>query len=477
MPDEGSGRGAANSLVVVDPDSAFASEVCAYFRSQGWGAHACASAEAALAALGAIRPDMVLAERALPGKRAIELAVLVHQHCPRTRVIVMSAEHPDRAVLAAMKTGDIGFVAKPVAASDLFERAAAELARHRAAEESGDDRDAAVEALVGHSPTLLALKAMLRSLNAAARRVDGAAFPAILIEGETGTGKELVARALHFGGRGHGRPLVEVNCACLPPPLLEAELFGFERGAFTDARAAKPGLFEEANGGTLFLDEIGELDRSVQPKLLKFLEERQVRRLGSTRERALNVRIVCATNRDLQAQVRAERFRSDLYFRLRGVVIKMPALRERGDDILLLARRFLVLHGIRYDKPDLRFTPGAEQLLLDYDWPGNVRELRNVVEGAVALASAPEISAAALALPAKPALADPRSGPEASAGGEGIGRLQPFYGRLAGVAAEKICRILEATDWNVSKSARLLGITREVLRYWMVKHHRGRSAT
>jgi DNA-binding NtrC family response regulator len=208
----------------------------------------------------------------------------------------------------------------------------------------------------------------------------------VLITGETGSGKELVARALHFEGPRRNQPFVEFNCSAIPLHLVEAELFGYERGAFTDAKDRKPGLIETAEGGTLFLDEIGDIDLSMQVKLLTLLENKMVRRLGSVRENRANVRILTATNKPLESLVRDGKFRSDLYFRLRIVHLQVPSLRERGDDVLLLAEHFLALHRRRYQKPELEFSPEALAVMRGYAWPGNVRELRNAIEQAVIMA-------------------------------------------------------------------------------------------
>jgi len=298
----------------------------------------------------------------------------------------------------------------------------------------------------------------------AGRRLADAALPAALITGETGTGKELVARALHFGGARAGKPFIELNCASIPAQLLESELFGYERGAFTDARGRKAGLVEAAHGGTFFLDEIGDIELGLQGKLLKLLEEKSLRRLGSLRELRVDVRVVAATNQPLEKLVREGKFRSDLFFRLRGVQLALPPLRERGDDVLLLARHFLQLNSARYGKKGLRFSAQAEAALLGYAWPGNVRELRNVVEEAVLLAQEAVIAPQQLSFcaslgalhPAGPAPALVADIPEA-----GI--------NLEEVERGLVLQALQKTGWNVTRAARLLGLTRDTLRYRMEK--------
>ena len=222
--------------------------------------------------------------------------------------------------------------------------------------------------------------------------MTGGELPPVLVEGETGTGKELVARALHFDGPRSKGPFIEFNCASIPANLLEAELFGHEKGAFTDAKDRRVGLVEAADGGTLFLDEIGEMDLLLQAKLLKLLEDRTIRRIGAVKERKVNLRIISATNCNLEQMVQQGKFRRDLFFRLRIISIKVPRLYERGEDILILARHFLVQHAKRYGKGPLRFSAEAEDLMLSYGWPGNVRELRNTLEQTVLLAGSEVIA-------------------------------------------------------------------------------------
>jgi DNA-binding NtrC family response regulator len=319
---------------------------------------------------------------------------------------------------------------------------------------------------------MVATKEMIgRLIRAECALTDGEP-PAVLITGETGTGKELVARALHYDGARRERPFVEINCASIPGPLLEAELFGYEKGAFTDARERKLGLAETADGGTLFLDEVAELEATMQAKLLKLLEDKTIRRVGGLREHKVDVRIIAATNQDLERMVRDGRFRSDLFFRLRIVHIGLPPLRVRGNDILLLAQRFLSLHSARYGKAPMRFSPQAEQQLLTYAWPGNVRELRNAIEQTVLMASADVVQplhlpfCRTLAMPHYEVLAHapaeptalPVSAPEA----------QNFS--LLEVERSLLAQALQRTAGNVTRAAKLLGLSRDTLRYRMGKY-------
>ena len=326
---------------------------------------------------------------------------------------------------------------------------------------------ASLDAILGESPPMAAMKAKVRQVMEAEKQIRDGDLPSILIGGETGTGKELLARALHFDGiRGH-RPFIELNCASLPTNLLESELFGHERGAFTDAKERRIGLVEAADGGTLFLDEIGEVDLGIQAKLLKLLEDKTVRRIGSVRERKVNIRIISATNQDLEKMVREGRFRSDLFFRLRVITLSPPPLRSLGQDILRIAGFFLQAHARHYGKKGLRFTPEAEQLMLRYSWPGNVREMRNMLEQSVLLAQGPEIDVDQLAI-CPGLLSESRQGMT-----EAVQRAaMPVRPIPNGSETEQelLQRTLEKTDWNVSKTAKLLGLSRDMLRYRIEKY-------
>jgi len=286
------------------------------------------------------------------------------------------------------------------------------------------------------------------------------ASPTVLIMGETGTGKDVAARLLHAAcanvGNYSDKPFVHVDCASLPAELMESELFGHEKGAFTGANNARPGLIEAAEDGTLFLDEIGELPLTLQAKLLNVLERRVVRRLGSTKERSVPARIIAATNRDLHEMVKAGKFRSDLYYRLNVMMISLAPLRERGDDILLLATHFIHLTEKRYGLPKHTLSPTAIEALQGYSWPGNVRELRHQISRAVLLSNQPQISALDLALPVIK--------PEQQAAS--------YQVQLTLDASERsmLLSALDSTHGNVSEAARKLGITRMTMRYRMDKH-------
>ena len=306
--------------------------------------------------------------------------------------------------------------------------------------------------LLGESPRIDAVRLGLRRL--LERQRQGQRLPSVLIQGDTGTGKGLVARMLHRRGARAKAPFVDVNCAAIPDTLLEAELFGFERGAFTDAHRAKPGLFQAAHGGVLFLDEIGLLPHALQAKLLTAIEERAVRRLGSTVSEAADAWVISATNTDLKAAVRARKFREDLYHRLAVVTLELPPLRERGHDIVLLAERFLARTCEEYGLPPKRLEPAARDRLLAYSWPGNVRELANVMERAALFADGAVLTADALGIPASEALKAGQTDSEL--------RSAPVGGRDE-LNQQRLLAALEATDWNISRTAVRLGVARNTV--------------
>src|SRR5574341_954961 len=295
------------------------------------------------------------------------------------------------------------------------------------------------------------------------RQQDARRLPPVLIQGETGTGKGLLARIIHRAGPRRGGPFVDVNCAAIPGTLLEAELFGFERGAFTDARHAKPGLFQAAHRGTIFLDEVVLLPEELQGKLLKVLEERAVRRLGSTRSEPIDVWILTATNQDLLSATREGRFREDLYHRLAILTLGLPPLRERGPDILPLADRLLARACADYKLSPKTLTPEARAALQAYRWPGNVRELSNVMERVALLSEETAVTAEMLELPTAP-LASPRE--EGAPGGE-VGRLAEGAGSSD---REQLLDALHQTGWNITRAATRLVLTRNTLRYRIEKY-------
>ena len=328
-----------HAVLIVDDETSLARNLVTFLERQGWEARTAETAEDGLRAYAEFRPDLVLLDHNLPGMDGLQALERLRAQDPEAKVVMMTGFGSVDLAVSALKAGALDYLTKPLALGELrllIERLLSQdrLQRTvtyyagRAAARSGLDK------IVGDSPAIQGLRERIQRLLAAEGQLADADGPAVLIHGETGTGKELVARALHFDGPRRDGPFVELNCGALPANLVEAELFGYEKGAFTDARQRKVGLVETAEGGTLFLDEIGEADAGTQVKLLKLLEDRRFRRLGGLRDQAVNVRIVSATHQSLERMVAEGRFRADLYYRLRIVELQVPPLRERGEDVL-----------------------------------------------------------------------------------------------------------------------------------------------
>jgi two-component system response regulator HydG len=376
----------AERILVVDDDAAMRRSVAIMLRREGYAVHEAAGGAAALEGLEREPVDLVVTDLRMNGTSGLDVLRRVKQATPDVEVIMMTAYGSIESAVEAMRLGAFDFVTKPFEVEQVLLRVRNALERRRLKGEVHRLRAEAsnsftLEAIVGASEPIR----RILSLVPRAAHADST----VLITGETGTGKELVARAIHgTSGRVAG-PFVSVSCAALPESLLENELFGHVKGAFTGAAGARKGLLEEAQGGTFFLDEIGEASPEIQKKLLRVIEEKSVRRLGDNRPLPLDVRIVTATNRDLVGAVEARAFREDLYHRLNVIHIHVPPLRDRAGDVPLLARHFLTLHARRLGRDFTGFAPAALAVLSSYPFPGNVRELNSVVEQAVALGEGP----------------------------------------------------------------------------------------
>ena len=460
------------SVLLIEDESILAKNICAYLARYDYEVRIATSAEAGLAEIDAFKPDIIVLDFNLPGMNGIEALAKIRAIDSQIKVIMMTAHGSIDLAVEAMQGGAYHFISKPVALGKLrllLEKAVQDERRDHALSyyQRKVKTEAGMETMLGESPAIQALRRKIQQIGDAEQSLKDADAPAVLISGETGTGKELVARALHFNGPRRDKPFVEINCASIHQNLLESELFGQERGAPTDAHERKIGLFETAEGGTLFLDEIGDMDIALQARVLKVLEDKNVRRIGSTRDQHVNVRILAATHRSMENLVRDGKFRSDLYFRLRIVQIAVPPLRERGDDALFLARHFLAVHGARYGRASMSFDASAEAVLRQHPWPGNVRELRNIVEQAVLLAANPVIDAEHLNL-CSPHVFVPQDEPAAVAPGES--KNFPGEGlELAAVERDLLVRALSHTAWNVTHAARLLGLSRDTMRYRIEK--------
>jgi two-component system response regulator HydG len=407
------------------------------------------SAADAFAVVDTTELDAVVTDLELPETSGLALCERIVANRPDLPVTVLTAFGSFDTAIAAIRAGAYDFITKPPQL-DVLAHAVARAVEHRALRgEVRRLRDVVSEARTC-GPLLTAGPAMRQVLDLIARVADTDAT--ILVVGESGTGKELVARALHDHGRRAAGPFVAVNCAAMPDALLESELFGHVRGAFTDARTARPGLFAQAEGGTLFLDEIGELPLSLQPKLLRALQERTIRPVGGDAEIPFDARIVAATHHDLDAAVAARRFRQDLHFRLDVVRIAVPPLRARGNDVLLLAQHFVERYAAATGKPVVALSPAAAKRLLHYSWPGNVRELQNAIERAVALARFDRVAVDDLpekvqqARPTASAPVDPND-------------LAP----LAEVERRHVLRVLARVGDNRKRAAEILGVDRKTL--------------
>ena len=405
-------------------------------------------------------PDVVILDYHLPDGDGLSVLQQLRQGDPDLPVIMLTAHKDAETIVAAMKAGAVDYVTKPFEVSDVATRVsrALELTRsNRELRRMKEDlaRPFGLDSIVGDSPVTNNVKAL-------ALKVAQSPNSTVLITGESGTGKDLLAKVIHYSSSRARRPFLNITCSALPETLLESELFGHERGAFTDARQQKRGLFEQADEGTVFLDEVAETVPTFQAKLLRFLEERAFRRLGGTADIKVDVRVIAATNQDLEKTVRDGKFREDLYYRLNVLRVEMPPLRDRGDDVLLLARRFVRTFGSELRRPAQTLSPAAEQALLAYHWPGNVRELRNLVERAVILAEGNTLEPSDFkSLQTMGRSVQAASGGDIQLPSEGL--------NLEEVERKLVTMALERTKGNQTKAAALLGLHRDQIRYRIEK--------
>ena len=366
-------------LLVVDDEQSIRRLCVTIGNSLGFVCTDAESAEAALQGLENVAPDLILTDLKLPKLTGVELLRQIKSLLPRTEVAIMTGHGSIESAVDAMKLGAYDYIEKPFRVEKMktMLQRMAEKVRLVSENEFLRERVSTEENLDGIIGTSANIQDVLRMIS----RLKDTRTP-VLIAGESGTGKELVARAIHFRGTMAQTPFVAVDCGSLVPTLMESELFGYEKGAFTGAMKSKTGLFHAANGGTIFLDEIGELPLEMQAKLLRVLQEKEVRPVGSNEKVSVDVRVIAATNRDLEAAYRGGTFRKDLYFRLNVVTVHLPSLRERRSDIPMLAHHFLDRYA---PGTNLQVTAAAMKSLLHYDWPGNVRELENCIARAVTL--------------------------------------------------------------------------------------------
>jgi two-component system nitrogen regulation response regulator NtrX len=454
----------ANTLIVED-DAAYARVLSRIVRDAGFLPTVAQSGEAGLDLLGEVQPALVLADIGLPGMDGVDVIQAICEREPGAVCIVVSGLVTVRSAVAAMRAGAFDIIEKTadIAEVQLRLRRAMDMADLRRQVAYLQARERSFGEIVGESEAMMRVRARIEEV---------AATPStVLIVGETGTGKELVARAVHRLSARRSKPMISVNCAAIPENLLESEFFGHERGAFTGADRARTGLFETAHGGTLFLDEIGELDLRLQVKLLRVLEERCFKRVGGTKEIRVDVRLIAATNKNLEKLAAEGAFREDLLYRLNVFQIDVPPLRKRGTDVLLLARHFLDDFGGQMGKRVNVIEERAARALLEHPFPGNVRQLRNLVEQAVILAKDERLTAEQIAGPRTPAFSvapPPTERTQQTDTDEAdlldlVGELERRKQSLLDFERRIVDRALSEADGNKTRAAELLGISRYAL--------------
>jgi len=454
-------------VLIVDDETNIRRVLAAMLKREGYEATTSADGEQALAVLAKTPVDVVVADLIMPRLGGMDLLKRISVDYPDVPVIMITAHGSVDSAVAALKAGAFDYITKPFEQEELKKIIAKAARAHDLERQNVHVAPGEPDAtpLVGDSPSMRAVHEMV------ARVADSPST--VLITGESGTGKELIAKALHRGSSRRDKPLIKVNCAAIPKDLVESELFGYERGAFTGAVGSKPGRFELADTGTLFLDEIGEVPVEMQVKLLRALQESEFERVGGIKTIRVDVRLVAATNRDLKQLIAEGRFREDLYYRLAVVPIALPPLRERREDIPPLVRHFIEKYDQRLGKRVEGIEDAAMALLLDYAWPGNIRELENLMERSVLFADGPVIHAASLPDSLRERGAHP-SGPIAAVGHlgaiaapSGASMKEIVRHAQAELERELIARALEETGGNVTRAAKRLQISRKSLQVKM----------
>jgi two-component system, NtrC family, response regulator HydG len=454
-------------LLVVDDEKNMRLSLETVLRAENHDVRTADSAEAALRLVGAEEFFMVITDARLGGMSGYEFLREVAKARPGLPVLMITAYATPKLAVEAIKAGAMDYLGKPFEPDELLHAVARCAERHRLLAENAALKARAaepyrVEHIIGEAPKVRELRQLIQTV--------APTDATVLILGESGTGKELIAGAIHSLSRRTGQGYVRLNCAAIPETLLESELFGHERGAFTGAHRTKRGYVEEADGGTIFLDEIGDMSRPLQAKLLRFLEDGTFTRVGGTQELRVNVRLIAATNRNIVEAIRQGHFREDLFHRLNVMQFRPPPLRERGADVPLLAEHFLKLFALRLGKPIRGVSEAARQALRAHSWPGNIRELRNVMERAVILEGSDQVQPASLPdFEVESRLREPAALPAAAAGGSLTDQLLRHERGLIETA-------LAGSDGNLTRAAAQLGVTRHALRYRMGRLNLGGDA-
>jgi len=441
-----------NAILIIEDDETLRLTLRGFLLRQGFEVQVAACGMEGMALAREYRFGLVLLDLRLPDIPGLEVISRLREFDDEAMVVTMTAYPEVRTAVAALKAGAYDYINKPFDLEDLDSLIRRALETRHLRREVEWRR---VQGGVGVSPGLIGASAAFRGLLETTRKIAAASHVPCLILGESGTGKEHIAQAIHSQSPRSNGPWVTLNCSALPEGLLESEMFGHEKGAFTDARQAKKGLLELADGGSLFLDEIGDLSMALQPKLLRVIENKNFRRLGGQKEIRVDVRFVAATHRNLPEMVKNGLFREDLFYRLNVGTIAVPALRQRQDDIVPLAEHFLAVAARTFGTPALTMHPGIAPRLTAYAWPGNIRELRNVMERAAILADGGEIGFDHL----PPEIVANRQAPSATGNKPLSGDLS-----LAAVDRQHILIVLKHTGGNKTRAAELLGINRLTLR-------------
>jgi two-component system NtrC family response regulator len=444
-------------VLVVDDERNMRRSLENVLSDEGYTARLAESAEQALSLLAGEEFFMVITDARLGGMSGYELLKKIHEKKPDLPVLMLTAYATPRLAVEAIRAGAIDYLSKPFAPEELLHAIARcaeryRLLRENAALRSRTDQAVTLEQIVGESEKIRDLRKLIQTVAQTDARV--------LILGESGTGKELVAGALHSLSQRRNLNYIRINCAAIPETLLESELFGHERGAFTGAVKQKAGRVEEADGGTIFLDEIADMSKPLQAKLLRFLEDGTFTRVGGTQELRVNVRLIAATNRDIAAAIREGQFREDLFHRLNVVQFNLPPLRERGDDVLVLAEHFLRLFQTSMNKSVHGISPGGRQKLLAHGWPGNIRELRNAIERALILETTRELQASSL--PDFQIESRLQKGQPIQ-----VALDESLDDALARIERELISTALEQNNFSLTRVSDRLKLTRHSLRYRM----------